>query len=48
MGNGSAIRCGGSLDPAEGVATSVTLGLASVDAVLDRLNRWWLQLPATG
>ena len=35
------------LDPAEGVATSVTLGLASVDAVLDRLERWWTQLPAT-
>ena len=33
------------LDPAEGVATSVTLGLASVDAVLDRLERWWTQLP---
>ena len=35
------------LDPAEGVATSVTLGLASVEAVLDRLERWWTQLPAT-
>ena len=35
------------LDAAEGVATSVTLGLASVGAVLDRLDRWWTQLPAT-
>jgi L-alanine-DL-glutamate epimerase-like enolase superfamily enzyme len=35
------------LDPGEGVATSVTLGLAPVDAVLDRLDRWWTQLPAT-
>jgi len=35
------------LDGAAGVATSVTLGLASVDAVLDRLHRWWTQLPAT-
>ena len=35
------------LDPAEGVATSVTLGLASEAAVLDRLDRWWTQLPAT-
>ena len=35
------------LDPAEGVATSITLGLASEDAVLDRLERWWTQLPAT-
>jgi len=29
------------------VATSVTLGLASVGAVEQRLNRWWDQLPAT-
>lgn len=35
------------LDAGEGVATSVTLGLASVPAVLDRLDRWWMQLPAT-
>ena len=35
------------LDADEGVATSVTLGLASVPAVLDRLDRWWMQLPAT-
>ena len=35
------------LDADEGVATSVTLGLASVPAVLDRLDRWWTQLPAT-
>ncbi len=35
------------LDAAEGVATSVTLGLASEAAVLDRLHRWWAQLPAT-
>ena len=35
------------LDAAEGVSTSVTLGLASVSAVLERLTRWWTQLPAT-
>ena len=35
------------LDAAEGVATSVTLGLASEAAVLDRLHRWWAQLPAS-
>ncbi|WP_115024305.1 dipeptide epimerase [Synechococcus sp. UW69] len=35
------------LDGATGVATSVTLGLASVTAVLERLTRWWTQLPAT-
>lgn len=29
------------------VATSVTLGLGSVEAVRQRLERWWLQLPAT-
>ncbi|MFO8237191.1 MAG: enolase C-terminal domain-like protein, partial [Prochlorococcaceae cyanobacterium] len=28
-------------------ATSVTLGLASPEAVLARLERWWAQLPAT-
>jgi L-Ala-D/L-Glu epimerase len=35
------------LDPGACVATSVTLGLGSVAAVLARLERWWLQLPAT-
>lgn len=35
------------LDPARAVATSVTLGLGPVDAVLERLERWWRQLPAT-
>ena len=35
------------LDPTAGVATSVTLGLGTVKAVLERLERWWLQLPAT-
>ena len=29
------------------VATSVTLGLGSVEAVLARLERWWSQLPAS-
>ncbi|MBM5794386.1 MAG: dipeptide epimerase, partial [Cyanobacteria bacterium K_DeepCast_0m_m1_088] len=29
------------------VATSVTLGLGSVEAVLARLERWWRQLPAS-
>lgn len=36
-----------SLDGCCEVATSVTLGLASVEAVKQRLNRWWNQLPAT-
>ena len=35
------------LDGARRVATSVTLGLGSVDTVLARLERWWEQLPAT-
>ncbi|WP_038557311.1 dipeptide epimerase [Synechococcus sp. KORDI-52] len=35
------------LDAADGLATSVTLGLASVPAALNRLDRWWRQLPAT-
>ena len=35
------------LDGHRPVATSVTLGLGSVDAVLSRLQRWWRQLPAT-
>ena len=35
------------LDGRCGVATSVTLGLASVEGVQQRLNRWWNQLPAT-
>lgn len=35
------------LDGSVGVATSVTLGLASVERVLARLQRWWDQLPAT-
>ncbi len=36
-----------SLDPGACVATSVTLGLGEPEAVLARLERWWLQLPAT-
>ena len=35
------------LDGSVAVATSVTLGLATVEAVLQRLQRWWNQLPAT-
>ena len=35
------------LDGTKGVATSVTLGLASVEKVLERLQRWWSQMPAT-
>ncbi len=35
------------LDGSRSIATSVTLGLGSVDEVLSRLNRWWRQLPAT-
>jgi L-alanine-DL-glutamate epimerase-like enolase superfamily enzyme len=35
------------LDPQRAVATSVTLGLGSVEAVRQRLHRWWQQLPAT-
>jgi L-alanine-DL-glutamate epimerase-like enolase superfamily enzyme len=35
------------LDPQRAVATSVTLGLGSVEAVRQRLQRWWEQLPAT-
>ena len=36
-----------SLDGNCAVATSVTLGLASVEGVQQRLERWWKQLPAT-
>ena len=35
------------LDASACVATSVTLGLGSTEAVLARLERWWEQLPAT-
>jgi len=35
------------LDPGRRVATSVTLGLGGVEAVLARLERWWAQLPAS-
>jgi len=35
------------LDPEASGATSVTLGLGSPEAALARLERWWLQLPAT-
>ena len=35
------------LDGCCAVATSVTLGLASVEGVQQRLHRWWKQLPAT-
>ena len=34
------------LDPQRSVATSVTLGLGPVAAVLERLERWWQLLPA--
>ncbi|MEB3331765.1 MAG: dipeptide epimerase [Synechococcaceae cyanobacterium] len=35
------------LDPQRTVATSVTLGLGPVEAVLERLERWWQLLPAS-
>ena len=35
------------LDGSRAVATSVTLGLGPVEAVLERLERWWRQLPAS-
>ena len=35
------------LDPGACVATSVTLGLGTTEAVLARLEQWWLQLPAS-
>ena len=35
------------LDGRRAVATSVTLGLGTVEAVLARLERWWQQLPAS-
>ena len=35
------------LDARRGAATSVTLGLGSVEAVGERLQRWWQLLPAT-
>ena len=35
------------LDPGACVATSVTLGLGPIPAVLARLERWWQQLPAS-
>jgi len=35
------------LDPEACVATSVTLGLGTVEAVLERLERWWHLLPAS-
>ena len=35
------------LDGGTRIATSVTLGLGSVEQVLVRLERWWQQLPAT-
>ena len=35
------------LDPQRAVATSVTLGLGSVEAVRQRLQSWWELLPAT-
>jgi L-alanine-DL-glutamate epimerase-like enolase superfamily enzyme len=35
------------LDPALAAPTSVTLGLASVPQVLERLRRWWEVLPAS-
>jgi len=35
------------LEGAHRVATSVTLGLGQAEQVLERLQRWWNQLPAT-
>jgi L-alanine-DL-glutamate epimerase-like enolase superfamily enzyme len=35
------------LETQRAVATSVTLGLGAVPAVLERLERWWNQLPAS-
>jgi L-alanine-DL-glutamate epimerase-like enolase superfamily enzyme len=35
------------LDPGAVAPTSVTLGLGPVDQVVERLGRWWRQLPAT-
>jgi L-alanine-DL-glutamate epimerase-like enolase superfamily enzyme len=35
------------LDSQRSVATSVTLGLGSLPAVIERLERWWQLLPAT-
>jgi L-alanine-DL-glutamate epimerase-like enolase superfamily enzyme len=35
------------LETRRAVATSVTLGLGTVPAVLERLERWWDQLPAS-
>ena len=35
------------LNPADVVATSVTLGLGTTEAVLARLERWWQQRPAS-
>ena len=35
------------LETQRAVATSVTLGLGAVPAVLERLERWWDQLPAS-
>jgi len=35
------------LETRRAVATSVTLGLGAVPAVLERLERWWNQLPAS-
>ena len=35
------------LDPERTPATSVTLGLGAVPRVLERLERWWEQLPAS-
>ena len=40
------VGCLWGLDTGRAVATSVTLGLGSVPAVLERLERWWDQLPA--
>ena len=35
------------LDGDRGAATSVTLGIGTVHAVMDRLDRWWTLLPAS-
>jgi L-alanine-DL-glutamate epimerase-like enolase superfamily enzyme len=44
---GRPLGCLWGLDTGRAVATSVTLGLGAVPAVLQRLERWWDQLPAS-
>ena len=44
---GRPVACLWGLETQRAVATSVTLGLGAVPAVLERLERWWNQLPAS-